>query len=308
MNLSLATHRKPEDIIIIGEGAAERINKNFDRLFADLGKIALDVAAYRINLSTDVTGALALASLAGIDATNTTSYLRRDGTWSVPPQPTGFIQQIGAVRPQWSIDTADGWIDVGWTTTSGGLITDVVDASGPWRRMSVTAVDGSNSFTRINSFGGVWADWNPTLMFRIRTGVITNVRFWLGLWSTNPTNNNDTGATTADKAVSFRYSTGASDAGWMPFKIDSGAVTVGTSVANIAASTVYSLRISISGNGTLATFGVTPLGGVEATQTLALTALTGTRLDFKAYIYSRGVAVKAIDMANVYQEVGCGVS
>lgn len=283
------------------------VNDSLDRLFQDMARQKAAIEAYEIDLANDVTGALPLSRLAGYDAANTTSFLRKDGTWAIPPQPTGFIQQVNAVRPQWSFDTADGWLDVGWTTTSGGLITDVVDSSSSWRRMSVTAVDGSNSFTRINSFGGVWADWNPTLYFRIRTGVITNVRLWFGLWSANITNNNDTGATTADKAVSFRYSTGAGDAGWMPFKIDSGAVTVGTSVANIAASTVYTLRISISGNGTLATFGITPLGGVESTQTLVLTALTGTRLDFKAHIYSRGTAVKAIDMANVYQEVGCGV-
>lgn len=284
------------------------VNESLDRLFQDMARQKTAIGDYQIDLAHDVDTAtsLALARLAGIDPANNTSFLRKDGTWAAPPTSSGFIQQVGAVRPQWSLMTPDGWFDVGWTTTSSGGAAQL-DSQGAWKRFTSAATDGSKAFVTINSFGGVWADWNPTIIFRVRTGsVVTNIRLWFGWWTSQPTNNNDTGATTADKAVSIRYSTGGADPGWVGFKIDSGAVSVTPLIAAIAASTVYTLRITISGGGTLATFGVTPLGGVESTQTLALTAVAGLVGYPTFYIYSRNTSTHFTDVGSMYQENACG--
>lgn len=306
MNITWPTRNK-QSTISTPEQMSD-VNDQLDRLFQDMARQKSAIEAYDIDLANDVdaTTSLALARLAGIDPLINTSFLRQDGTWAAPPTSSGFIQQVSAVRPQWSFGSPDGWEDVGWSTSSSGGA-DQTDSSGAWKRWTSGASDGSSANLKGTTFSGTWADWNPTLVFRVKTGsVITNIRLWFGFWSSAPTNNDDVGASTANKAVAFRYSTGAADPGWVGFKIDNGATAITSLVAAIAASTVYTLRITISGGGTLATFGVTPLGGAEVTQTLALTAVTGLVWKPMFYIYSRNAATHFCDVGSMYQENTCG--
>ena len=118
--------------------------------------------------------------------------------------------------------------------------------------------------------------------FVMYTGAtMTNLRIWIGLASSGFSDNADTQTTGTNKYFAFRYSTVAGDGGWVGTTNDGATQTVTATVAAIAASTLYKLRIRKSGSTVY--FSVN--GGAEVSGTLTFPAAT-TDLGFSAYQYN----------------------
>lgn len=143
------------------------------------------------------------------------------------------------------------------------------DAQGTWQQYSQTG-------TTINLRGGFdagqrslfRADNDPTLEFVIKTGAtMTGIRIY-ALMSDTATNGgvDDLGGTS--KYMGFRYSTVAADGGWVGVCRDGTTQSVTGTVAPIAASTLYKLKIRKSGSTVF--FSVN--GGAEVSQTNNLPA------------------------------------
>lgn len=136
-----------------------------------------------------------------------------------------------------------------------------------------TTADGSDATTSYISCSGsttspiyitysnkTWVNtqWVSKFVFVVKTGAsIAGIRIWVGLFSSNSLPNNSD--TLNGDSVAFRYSTGASDPGWVGVTTHSTAQLVTGNVANIVANTQYVLEIDL--DGTTAKFSVN--GGAQ---------------------------------------------
>lgn len=144
-------------------------------------------------------------------------------------------------------------------TYQGSGDSQLNDNDGAWRR-ATTAASVSSVARTGSGVSYTRTRMNPTIVSTIRTGAdITNVRIYVGLYFQNGfsvLSDNPTGP-----YAMFRYSTDATDPGWVGVTRDSGAQSVSANVANIAASTNYTLRMRVAANGTSIYFSVD--GGAE---------------------------------------------
>lgn len=143
----------------------------------------------------------------------------------------------------------------------GGTIAGI-GATGSASTQGSPVVDNQarNSFTRFDTAAaaGAFAGFSPgggfTEYFQTRhEGVVTlwimtgsnisDIRYWIGVGQNNPSNSD----TAPNNFIGFRYSTVAGDGGWVGVTKASGSQTVTSTVAAIAASTVYKLTITFTG-------------------------------------------------------------
>jgi hypothetical protein len=125
------------------------------------------------------------------------------------------------------------------------------------------------------------ADSDPTWEIVLRTGAtITTIRMWLALSdSSMSVSADDEGGT--KKYMAFRYSTVAGDGGWVGVTRDGSAQSVTGTVAAIAASTFYKLKIRKSGSTVF--FSVN--GGTEVSTSSNLPA-AATALGFSCQVFN----------------------
>jgi hypothetical protein len=140
--------------------------------------------------------------------------------------------------------------------------------------------------------------FDPTFVIRIRTGSdISQMRIVLGFDTSTITDSDGS----SRSLVAFRYSTVAGDTNWKGVCNNGGVGTqqvVDTGVA-VAVSTVYTLKLVISGNGTLATFTVNGSSAVTLSTNLPATT-TGL---FPTLSYTPQAAVsRIVDYGSVYAE------
>jgi hypothetical protein len=183
--------------------------------------------------------------------------------------------------------------------TVAGTITHLTEADFIGKRCTSAAVIGnSGGFFTTQQFEATIAD--PVAWFRIRTGSdISNVRIWVGLANQNLANQ-DSSATT--NIAAFRYSTVAGDGGWVGVTQAATAnFTVSSTVAAIAASTEYLLRIRVSGDGTAIHFSVD--GGTEQTITTDLPTTT-VALNAVVKVTTQAASARVIDFAVLHVEFG----
>jgi len=144
---------------------------------------------------------------------------------------------------------------------------------------------------------------DPVAYVRIKTGAdITNVRIFFALSNAAFSNADAFNA----QYVGFRYSTVVPDGGWVGVCCDGAAAnaqTTGT-VAAIAASTEYLLRIRVSGDGTAVNFAVSTAGGAfSAEQTLSANLpATNVRLRWEMRVTTQAAAAKAFAFNSAYVE------
>lgn len=119
---------------------------------------------------------------------------------------------------------------------------------------TTAATSGTAGF--IGNFGNA-ADWpmlddDLDLWAEIVTGAITSVRYWFGITSASMTNTDTLASASTGGGLLFRFSTVAGDGGWVGYTAPgaSGTTHVSATVAAIAATTTYKLRIRFVRQGT----------------------------------------------------------
>ena len=249
MNISLEARQKQNDITV---AEAEGINSNFDRITNDIQDIVDALNDYQIDLTSDVTGELPADNIdqdgLGLNALDFVATLT--------------TRRVFGFQAFMSTAYAIGAPDAQFTHTSAAGATP--DATTGW--YVYTSGAGAGSGTGIESPSFCRIGHNPRIRFYIRTGsTITGVRYWFGYGNGAHTNVD----THAGHTASFRYSTVASDTGWMGVTRDGTTQSVTTlKVHDIAASTIYMLDISVSGS--TVTFTVNDLtNGTDGTGTLS---------------------------------------
>jgi len=146
----------------------------------------------------------------------------------------------------------------------------------------------------VDVIGSGWIDWSWPfdITFIVRTGAdITNIRLWIGV-SSSALGNADTAA---QRTVAFRYSTVAGDGGWVGVNYDGTTQSNTATVAAIAASTKYKLRIR--SDGTQSWFSVN--GGAEVNLNTNFPGGT-TRVGTTAHIYTTANAAKVLEFCRVF--------
>lgn len=239
-----------------------------------------------VRLYQDVEGNLPVNRLnGGLNADGFTTW-RGDGTWAEIGDGNGSGQPEIYIAPDGT--NPIGVNDVAQTTPgAGGTI--VNDSDGQWCRMT-SSVDGTPVTARSTSTL-CWPEHNPIFRARVRTGsVLTNVRIWIGLTSAAFTNVD----THAGSCVAIRYSTVAGDGGWVGVTRAGGTQNVTSTIASIAASTKYNIKIAVTGGGTSVTFTVD-----NSTQTTSLTIPTGTSLLMAVAVIRVSTANKILDYRHI---------
>lgn len=120
---------------------------------------------------------------------------------------------------------------------------------------SADSTSGSVAGWATSSFNILRLDHNVIAEFYIKTGgLVSTVRYWVGLSSADATNVDTLAAGT--KFVGFRFSTVAGDAGWVPILNNGTSQSAGTAIGSVAADTAYKLRIRVDSANARAYFSV----------------------------------------------------
>jgi hypothetical protein len=154
----------------------------------------------------------------------------------------------------------------------------VVDTDGNWHELNTPF--GSNSFAAIFNFSLLRRDWEPEFYSRIQTYTLSNIRYWIGLFSGSPV----LSATPALHLAAFRFDTSAGDTSWQ-FCTGNGASTACSDTGiTVSPFTTYSLGVICSNadckgyvNGVLAATRATNLPGLTSTMgyNFAVTTVVG---------------------------------
>ncbi len=241
-----------------------------------------------VDLSNRVMNNLPVTNLAGGVGANSGTFWRGDGTWSAPGFVPGSFGDTGSPEIYIMSSATVGAINnVNGAFSSVGA-TVVSDTVAQWTRLTSSVAGTVADFQSSNTFGFV--DPGLTFWSRIRTGSdITNVRIWIGLTNATFTNVD----THAGNCCAIRYSTAVPDGGWVGVtrSVATGLQSVTSTIAAIAASTLYTIQITVNNGGTLVTFTVN-----GASQTLSANIPTGVVINMCAAVVEISTATKILDV------------
>jgi len=290
--------RKIADILDLkGERAASDVNQNFDRAFKNIIDIADALNAYQIDLANDVTGDLSVNNLNGGDGANSATFWRGDGSWASPSSP--YVR-----RWNWQARVGHnaGDTNLGASATAVGSLADATDASGGALRFASTAVAGNTAGLVYQSGSAVGGNVRIAHRFRLfvrmRTYTdISAIRFLIHLHSgASAPASSDTPTT----SIGFRYSTAASDPGWVGFHSNgSGAETTGN-LCSIATDTIYELELEAV-SSTEVRYRVNGGAWASLTNSTYFPAAT-TNLRYMVTVAPTGASARSILISSVYLE------
>ncbi|MEO8609541.1 MAG: hypothetical protein ABI690_16740 [Chloroflexota bacterium] len=157
---------------------------------------------------------------------------------------------IGSIpngRKSWRINAAAATVDavgIAAPTVTGATASNDVDST--YINFATTAVIGNIAGLISATFNLVRPGYDPTFIAVIRTGAdITNLRLFVGLFATAPTNADNP----PNNSICFRYSAPAADGGWRGVSRDAAAQTVSAQIgSNLAANTKYTLKFRKQGS------------------------------------------------------------
>jgi hypothetical protein len=204
-------------------------------------------------------------------------------------------------RNSWSARASGGVITpVGIPAmTTAGTLSEASSANTTYVNFASAAVLNSAYGFNSTTFNLVHIENSPEFYTVIETGAaadLANVRWWIGLTSAVPTNVDDLAAGT--KAIMFRYSTAAGDAGWLASVDDGASVSSTATGVPLAANTQYKLRIRVNWATQLAYFSVN--GAAEIA--ISVSALSGTKLGFTVVAWTLAAAAKNLLFSRAYCE------
>lgn len=181
-------------------------------------------------------------------------------------------------------------------SSAGETATDVSQPDRLYKEYASTAVDWSG--VRIGGPPFFIANrYDPTFVVDLWTGpVLTNLRIWAALVSDNLFSL-DTGNVSL---VGFRYSTAVGDPGWVGMCADGLAADFESTglIAAIAPNTHYVLSLTVSGDGTLATFRVNEGAALTLAVHLPSTIAMGWQVGFD----NLDGAAKSLNLGKVFLE------
>ncbi len=170
--------------------------------------------------------------------------------------------------------------------TVGGTLRK--ETKGIGRDFSTAAAPGAGNGINSGGSAQVCPQNDPTWTVLIRTGAsIADIRIWVILTNTVSTDADNLGGGSA--YIGFRYSTVASDPGWVGVMRDGGTQSVTGIVAAIATDTMYKLKVRKSG-GTVY-FSVN--GGAEVSSSANVPA-AATELAWDIRWFAQAAAAKTV--------------
>jgi hypothetical protein len=179
-----------------------------------------------------------------------------DGTNWVEHDPAPAQPALSSRNGWYERSAAATWASVGiaaGTNGGAGAVTAANDAEDTYVSQAITNVAGTFGGRRTTTFDLTRRSHNPIFEAVLKTGSdITNIRLWVGLVAATPTNVD----TLVTSAFAFRYSTVASDLGWVAICNDGATQSAGALVAAIGANTRYVLRIRLLRDWAAAYFSV----------------------------------------------------
>lgn len=135
----------------------------------------------------------------------------------------------------------------------------------------------------------------PTFEAVIRTGPnITNLRFWIGLFSAAPTNVDDL-STASIQGLGFRFSTVAGDTGWKGCASNGSTQSISNLSGTVEADTRYALQIRYKDGKPY--FSVN--SGTQYSLSTNLPAET-TQLGFAVRVFTTNAAAKSLKISRIY--------
>ncbi|MBI3320015.1 MAG: hypothetical protein HYZ89_05460 [Candidatus Omnitrophica bacterium] len=192
--------------------------------------------------------------------------------------------------------TATTYTSVGVSSiTNTGTQTNSNDSKTTWTNHRTSASIGSSGSVRSTAFTLVRRAHDPLFIAHVRTGAdITNLRIWVGLFSTTQSNSD----TMNGQGFAFRYSS-AVGPNWFSATRDGATQTATDMGLAVAASTDYLLRFDV--NSAAGTVKFTVNGGNTTTLSTNLPA-TGTDLGFVVIAFTTTATNKDFAISRIYCE------
>lgn len=181
-------------------------------------------------------------------------------------------------------------------TTAGTAITNDDDDASNFTKYRTGTSSGNAAGIYAAGENFTRGHHNPTFYCKFKThSDITNQRFFIGFWAGASSWNNDSPVDA--KLMCLRYVAGTANFTY----ITKDGVTLNSVDSGVAvnASTVYTIKIVVSSDGTAVTFSIN--GGAEQTLTTNLPT-AATPLGFGAYILTKEAASKYLSVSQIYVE------
>ncbi len=303
---------------------AESIQNNFSKIFRRLRAFdatALDdVDASVASVAAEVDALQALKQLPQTPTTGDVLYYNGTSWISLAIGATNKLLTVVGGVPSWQTAATqlDYWglqnqtqwaifgratpLAVGIAAPTNSATTTVQSNQTDSTYVSLATAAGAGSGAALIGLAGACQPQHDfTLTMVLRTGAsITDIRIWMGLSTANFTNADDPAG--ASEYAAFRYSTVATDPGWVGTMRDATTQRVSGNVANIAINTRYVLVIRfISGDGCY--FSVN--GGAEVKVTLNPPSAAAALIPyFGIFTTAPGAGIKAWLMSRVHCRYG----